>query len=147
MLIVALLVLVIVFLYFFNDQNLEVVEYVDMNDGIRCIIIRDKNIVIGELENYQTLIDLRVNVLGCENYTLPPIDFDEKTLLGIFASGGGCDVDFQREVFRDDNNKEIIYNIKIFSEGTCEAIFSSMNWILIPKIPEDYEVEFSVDYK
>ncbi len=74
------------------------------------------------------------------------IDFSQYTLLGKFAREG-CNVTFERNVSKDAAQKKCFYNITVLQCGKCETNWESMNWVLVPKIPEDYTVEFVVDYK
>lgn len=75
--------------------------------------------------------------------TLPnPIDFNTYSLLGYKACGSGCEVSFNRKVYQDDENQKYIYDVEVETRGGCEPWICSMNWILIPKMEEDYFVDF-----
>ena len=43
----------------------------------------------------------------------PEVDFSQTTLLGQYAQGGGCGIDYERHVYRDDEDKRIIYSIEV----------------------------------
>ena len=79
--------------------------------------------------------------LNCVNAKLPFIDFSKNTLLGKYVSGRGCNVDFKKKVNNDDVNKKMIYTISVIEEGVCKKLASSMNWIVVPKLPSNYKVE------
>jgi hypothetical protein len=74
------------------------------------------------------------------------IDFNQYTVLGKFA-GGKCYVIFERNVFRDDTKKQVIYHIIVHQCGWCDLNNTDMNWVLVPKIPDNYEVVFEVKEK
>lgn len=82
--------------------------------------------------------------LNCDTASVPEIDFADYSLLGKYTSGGGCDVKYERKVFKDEINKRIIYEIDVKYIGTCEMLITSRNWVLIPKMPENYSFEFKV---
>ncbi|SFD15309.1 hypothetical protein [Spirosoma endophyticum] len=79
----------------------------------------------------------------CINYQLEPIDFSKYTLLGNYAAGG-CNVAFTRIVEPDDRAKKYIYTVDVREAGACKKLEYSMNWILVPKLPVGYTVEFLV---
>lgn len=105
---------------------------------------REKEFIINSHEEYQTLYNYKDPSDPCRNYTLPEIDFSQNTLLGKYADGGGCSIDFVRKIYRDDANKEFIYSIAVVEEGACKKLRISMNWALISKISSGYTVRFEV---
>lgn len=113
-----------------------------------CIIPEhaDENseFIIYNDEQYQQLMEYKSRSSVCDDFTLPSIDFEEYTLLGKYAKGGGCSINFGHYIWKDDEKKEISYRIKVIEKGACEKLGMSMNWILIPKIQEGYKVVFEV---
>ncbi len=81
-----------------------------------------------------------------DGVTYEPIDFSNYTLLGKYDPASGCEVIYSRNATRDDEAKKISYEIKVDQYGVCDCFHLSMNWVLIPKMPEDYNVEFSVEH-
>jgi len=75
--------------------------------------------------------------------TLDSINFVKYTLLGQYASGP-CNVVFERNVFKNVPAKTYKYDVKIYQEGSCESLASSMNWVIIPKMEDGYTVEFKI---
>ena len=65
-------------------------------------------------------------------------------MLGKKASGG-CRVGFKREVISDDSNSQYIYKITVCEYGLCKSARISMNWVLVPKLPQGYTVKFEVE--
>lgn len=104
----------------------------------------DPNYVINDSTAYQSLGILPVNTPECMGMTFPEIDFNAQTLLGLYADGT-CYVGFDRIVNRDDDLKRYTYTVGVNACGTCESLRFSMNWVLVPKLPEDYTVEFIVE--
>ena len=130
----------------------EEISFIDMNNMTNKLICigpnayEQREFIINSYEEYQKLMDFKQNMgqICNENFELPEIDFSQNTLLGKFADGGGCGIDFIRNIYKNDANKKITYLIKVNEEGLCDMYASSMNWALIPKVPSDYEVEFTV---
>lgn len=56
--------------------------------------------------------------------------------------GGGCRAKYQRRVLKDTENKKIIYEIVAAYEDQCAMVVESRNWVIIPKIPDNYIIEF-----
>jgi len=103
---------------------------------------REGYIINSEEEN---IFDLKVSY--DDGQTFEPIDFTIYTVLGKKASGGGCGIIFVRDVSKNDILKKYVYTITVFQCGDCFKSGESMNWVLVPKIPEDYTVEFVVKEK
>lgn len=96
-----------------------------------------------EFEAYGTKIkDKRI---ACETVSLPEIDFSKYSLLSKLTRGGCCTAKYERMVLKDSLNKKIIYSIMPKYEGTCEMLCGNFNWVLVPKILEDYTVDFLVN--
>lgn len=83
---------------------------------------------------------------GQSNCTLPSIDFNTYTLLGLYATGG-CEVKYIREVSRNDSEKNYHYKITVKSCGTCKKEVYSHNWVTAPKLPESWDVTFEIENK
>lgn len=90
----------------------------------------------------QNVFNLKVSFDNGSNYET--IDFNQYTLLGKYASEK-CKVTFERNVTKDNSQKKYFYKIKVHQCGTCKTNWESMNWVLVPKIPNDYNVSFTVE--
>ncbi len=127
------------------------IQFIKMGKQLGCVGTsdfpsdKDREFIINSNQEYQTLIGYKVRIQECEDFKLPQIDFSQYTLLGKYTQGGGCSVDFVSKVYKDDSKKKISYSIKIDEEGYCEKLVESMNWVLIPKVPFDYSVEFEIE--
>lgn len=99
----------------------------------------DLEFVIRDDSSYaKTFADPGTGLLTCE---LPAINFDNSSLLGYFGDGQ-CEVKFIREVTRDENEKNFHYYLIIKSCGACKKNSYSFNWVVVPRIPEDWTVTF-----
>jgi len=115
------------------------------NTNLEAMPLPDQDeFVITTQDEYDELIALYEEKIPCEKgYYAPDIDFEQYSLLGRYASGGGCTIDFEKTIYQDDTNKQIIYELFVNEKGLCEMAAVSMNWILVPTIPEGYEVVFN----
>lgn len=77
----------------------------------------------------------------CRRYKFPEIDFQKYTLLGYHTSVGGCAMPtVKHKVFIQ--NRKLIFHRKITQDGSCEPIFRVKKLVLVPKMSDDYEIEF-----
>lgn len=83
--------------------------------------------------------------MNCDTATAPSIDFENYVLLGKYASGGGCNVDFRRRIYRDITDQNIIYQIDVKTSGWCDMLGYSNNWVLLPKSLYYEDVVFIVN--
>jgi len=105
----------------------------------------EQEYIIRDEAAFQALEILPVNSPECVGTTtLPEIDFNIHTLLGLYADGT-CKASFDRHVIRDDAAMKYVYTISVTPCGNCESLAFGMNWVLVPKLPENYSVEFIVE--
>ncbi|MCL2434634.1 MAG: hypothetical protein FWD09_00675 [Lentimicrobiaceae bacterium] len=78
--------------------------------------------------------------------TYNPIDFSQYTLLGKYAEGQSMAF-FDRNVTKDAKKKKYIYTIRVIFCGDFLDTRASMNWVLVPKIEDDFSVEFVIEHK
>jgi len=128
-------------------------EKEDMFEGIivqkldieRCLPLfnnEPEEYVITNDSLYQNLLTIEEPI--CEDYALPDIDFATYSLLGKYTVSDGEVKYYKREVIKDDVRKKYVYSIYIKSKNNQRAAIS-MNWVLVPKLPAGYSVEFAVD--
>ena len=79
--------------------------------------------------------------------TYQPIDFTKYTILGKYADKGACMAVFNRNVTKNAEQQKYVYKITVIHCGGCEKPNSSTNWVVIPKLEDDFLVEFIVEYK
>lgn len=122
------------------------IEFIDLEEDLACIfpLGAPEKVVITSQEEYEKLLEYVSDSPTCEDFVLPSLDFSEYTLLGTHAYGVGCSITFEKHVYKDTENKIIIYSVIVVEEGNCEMIGMSMNWIAIPKVPSEYTVVFEV---
>lgn len=140
-------------------RNEETCHEKEVNSGIiesnfnlgKCFYFLDSaTYVINTLKDYQYLTDqidsaYIVNIMpDCANFELYSFDFSNISLLAQYTEGNGCSVAFQRDVKNDTDNKQYLYTINIYECGNCSTTEVSMNWVQVPKLPNDYTVKFVV---
>jgi serpin B len=94
-------------------------------------------------ETYQSIPEMTYEAFLATCAVFPDVDFSQYSVLGYQATGTGCTATFEKHVYRDDQNKQILYELTIVEEGTCETAVHNRNLILVPRIPTDYSVDFS----
>jgi hypothetical protein len=104
--------------------------------------IQQENYIIRSDSAYRKLFNHSPTSLP--TCSLPSIDFASFDLLGLPADGSGCDIMFIRKVKRVKKNKRYEYSVKVRTCGLCKMLGLSDNWVLVPKIPEGWEVDFEV---
>ncbi len=127
----------------------EEVAFIDLDSSrsqpnLHCVMATEAECVIQNEAEYQTL---RRYIMGhhlCQDFTLPALDLARHTLLGKYTGGTGCTTEFLRTITRDDGSQTVTYVIDVVQIGGCEPLAMSMNWALVPKIPAEYRVEFTV---
>ena len=103
-------------------------------------------VVINDSVSYKALEDSMLvrTFPGCDTAHFVHIDFNTNTLIGKKIGMGVCD-SICREIVADTVQKKYIYTIrhKQFVGGICGGAYKiSMNWVLVPKLPDGYKVEF-----
>ncbi|GAB1370475.1 hypothetical protein MASR1M45_05360 [Candidatus Kapaibacterium sp.] len=135
-----------------NDTNW--VEVTDtMSIDIKCLngdlISHLKSFVIRDSIEYTDLDTLRWNYFECIDYELPTIDFTQYTLLGLNTRTGP--VLIERSVFKNDSKKKYLYLIKLKITNLDEILIHNSNFLLIPKIPDNFTINMdtliSYDFK
>ena len=130
-----------------SQPKLKTVTYEDLSRTPQCLNAEGERI-INSNEEYDRIIQLNPeSAPGCKDFKRPAIDFSQKTLLAKSVISSGCTNNFGKEVYVDDDNKKIIYEIDFSTLGQCEALVHSDNWISIDKVPNSYKVEFSLKLK
>lgn len=95
-------------------------------------------------DTYQSIPEMTYEEFLAICKLFPGVDFSQYSILGYQATGTGCTVTFEKRVYRDDKNMQILYELTVVEEGTCETAVHNRNLILVPRIPANYEVAFSM---
>lgn len=143
------MVLLVVMAVSCRNKDYIVIEGWEVIDIAACMYFDNESYVIDDTTSYHALLNNGIiDTAVCAGYTLPPIDFSRKTLLGHHTSITGCDIFYERELLANPKDKTYTYSIQIKSEKSCSefAIIDHYNWIVVPKIPEAYSVNFEVKY-
>ncbi len=120
----------------YNDTNYVRLPPSDIDPDSICFRM---DYAINDTIQYKTLIQQSV-FPQCE---LPYIDFSRYTLLGLyinFSYGGKI---LSKNIMINDTSKLCTYRISILdTDKVYSSIQNYLNWVLIPKLPNDYKVEF-----
>jgi len=123
----------------------------EVNFPKRCFNISAIQLMINDSTSYvENILNQKIINDSCNNYQTPNIDFTEHTLLGQFTDVVGCKLSYKREVFANSEMQTYTYHITVtlIEPSSCETKqHTSMNWIILPKVPENYEVLFTTTYE
>jgi hypothetical protein len=122
------------------------VSFVDMEEELGYLgLARDREygIVMDSEKKYKELIEEHmVQSTYPAMHSYPEIDFSRHVLLGKHASGGGCSIDYHKQVLANHKERKITYTITVESQGPCDMYSESMNWIRIDRPGSDYDYGF-----
>lgn len=82
--------------------------------------------------------------LTCGSTPPAAVDFSKYTLLGQYQEGGGCNIEFETKVYKNEVEKEYLHHVIITEEGNCDMLGANMNWVLV-ELPQGYDVTFSAE--
>ena len=74
-----------------------------------------------------------------------PIDFSQYSILGKYAEGDSRVV-FERNVTKSIEKQKYIYKIRVIQCGSWLTYNASLNYVLIPKMEDNFSVEFIVEH-
>lgn len=72
------------------------------------------------------------------------IDVSNKMIIGKYVCGSGCERYFDKQVFLDEDDKEITYVITVHEKGGCLPSVCGQNFISINKDYQNYKISFKV---
>jgi len=131
-----------------QDVSTGIIQY-DLDLGTCLSKMKQTQYVIRTRDAYLLLKSqpdtaiLRTFATLCDTIVLADsINFTRYSLLGFYAQGTGCSVGFARNVTSNATTKKYTYSIKVAVCGTCGYTDFKMNWVLVPKVPDDYTVDF-----
>lgn len=109
-----------------------------------CVDYELNEFIIDDKDSYLDLFTRPHPTEYCQNFQIPEIDFENRTLLGYYSTIQGCSLKYRRTLMADPDEKEYIYTIYYRNEGDCEKTISYMHWMSIPQLPSDYSVRFEL---
>ncbi len=112
-------------------------------------LLDSQTIVVTDINSYESLkkhVLPETNRAASDTFLLPSIDFSKQTLLGRLSTCVGCNTRYNRTVEKNDAQQQYIYTIEIEECGGCEIENISMNWVLVPKIDDDYTIIYKLVY-
>jgi len=90
--------------------------------------------------------DSTFNALFPYVYLYEPIDFSQFTMIGFYITGSGCNHRIVRNLIRMANENRYHYKVTYISCGICKPLIMYCNWVLIPKLPENWIVTFQKEF-
>lgn len=103
-------------------------------------------IVIKDAESFQKAIRTDAGRDWCGK-NLESIDFNKHSLLGIVLVTDYCDrpEGLAHQLIKDSAAKKYLFDISYHTPlGVCRRLGYWDVWVIVPKIPDDYEVNFKV---
>lgn len=127
-----------------EEQKIESVEMISVNISNSCsmFVVGWEGKVFEDKETFDKAI--AGGKLNCASETMPKIDFQKYTLIGVGATVGNCAAGqtFVVTVKKDVTKK--IYLVETMSGlGPCRGTSYMARWVLVPKLPIDYKIEFT----
>ncbi|MEM6724293.1 MAG: hypothetical protein AAF598_09660 [Bacteroidota bacterium] len=113
-----------------------------LDDCYTSLGISGKEFRIEDQESFEALEWIPDANPYCSFDALPQLNFEQFTLLGQ-RTATHCAVNISRKVIKKEDGN-LRYQITITGDGNCTELKIDKNWILIPKIKEDVEVEYVV---
>lgn len=139
-------IIIIISLLFVGCSS-EKVDFEKLDESLRFYCEKNNDgLVINSKEDFNNNnCKIMNNIDGSiQNNT---IDYENYTLISNFASGSGCSTTFEESIIKNNQDKKIIYTIDITRNRRvdCDNIVGGGGTYLIPKISQDFEVEFRVE--
>jgi len=110
--------------------------------------IHDTALVIQDYNSYvefgNSVKDTNIYNVDCSNASLPYVDFDKYFLVARCTGGGGCSVQYFRDIEVNDTSNTLLYKIEVYYYGICKMGIANFNWALIPKKYSEYNLQYNV---
>lgn len=105
----------------------------------------DAQWVIKSVDEYQQVSNrLQFSPTGCDSLTLASIDFDQYSVLSMAAEASGCTQQFCPRVETLAAEEKYRFTIKVIECGGCEPLVIQRFWVVVPRLPDTYTVDFVV---
>jgi hypothetical protein len=132
-----------------DTRTLLASEHFELDECFSTLTLNGSEVVISDEESYLEFQDSikRHFYTYCDTTFLPEINFEEFFFMGKYTSTSGCDAEYSRLVYYNEDSGNYEYEIQVSSEGLCEMLISSFNCAIVPKQSGNEEVNFNVLYK
>lgn len=120
------------------------VEQFDTKDCVQMALFKDEKIFKSKAE-WLAAIRRDSSDKKCLK-GLAKIDFTKNDLVGIVINSGYCQypLGLAYKASQMTDTQEVNVNISYLKpDGVCRAVSHYQLWLLLPKIPNDYQVKFS----
>lgn len=109
--------------------------------SLECVLSGQDNFVVRDSASFSDLF------ADCPTpFSIPAINFETASVLGISATATGCERYFRRRVEELPDEQIYVYRLEIQECGMCEPLVLQNHWAVVPKVPDDYLVIFEVIY-
>ncbi len=85
-------------------------------------------------------VDWRNTLSSCFRQDIPQIDFQKHDVIGITVGASGCQRFYERIFTMDADAMTASYLLTYFECGLCEPYVLTTQWIVVDKIPSNYEI-------
>ena len=127
------------------SNNKELTENKELTIGCMDFKHFSEEVIINSQEAYVNFLNFRAPHPDCADYSLPPIDFTNSTLLGYKTTSSGCnEPEYKRMVECDSESKTCIFQVSVKPNGRCEKGWASMNWMVVNKITDEFNISFEM---
>jgi hypothetical protein len=105
----------------------------------------DQRWIIEDDSYYQALsLHNQFSPLACDSVQFEPVDFSQYTILSMAADASGCEQYFCPKVEKLDAEQKYRFTITVQECGGCEPLVIRRFWVVVPKLPDGYTVDFEV---
>ncbi|MFY0644225.1 MAG: hypothetical protein JXR19_07145 [Bacteroidia bacterium] len=128
------------------EPEVQYIESTYFGDCFLSHVQEQEHIVIRTQAEYEDYFDtkrFRGGNIDCSKAEPTDIDFNSFTLIGTETYGGGCRVEYSRNI-KQEGNKTLTYYIHARYEGGCMMLIHNMHWVLVPKLKKKTEVVFEI---
>lgn len=122
-----------------NTQSGDIVKVYEFGD---CFLYTslDSQVVIDDATKWTAFKQKYLKY--CDTLKLESIDFSKHMLVGYKLRVYACNVAFHRKLIIDDSAKTYTYSIKTELCRGCNSELNSPNWVIMPKLPAGYKMDF-----
>ncbi len=99
-----------------------------------CNIELNSTYIISNEQEWKSILS------NCADLEIPQVDFELQDVLGITIGASGCQRFYERKYELHVEEKTAQYKVIYYTCGLCEPYVMNTQWIVVDKIPSDFEV-------
>ncbi len=122
-------------------------EQVDLKGCIQ--MYRQKKFVIKDRESYLQNIRNDAQTQSCTEYA-ENLEFEKYSYIGMEINSGYCrmPIGLKHNFIKDNSKKQYVLTVSYDEpQGVCRALSQYALWLRVPKLTEDFDVDFVVEPK